>query len=237
MAERPPTKRISAARCRTAARLARRLCVAAALLIGACASQSPHRDVELAQINEWLPGRYDNQAQIAADLAAGRPTHEPLALVVVPVDALQMGHHVYYVEESAGRIEAPGTPRLILAQHLASIDVVNGKIVAALYSFTDPQRWRDGRSTPELFSALQPQDVKLMRGCGLDWSSEPGKYVGSDDPHLCITSSALTGGAESLRIRVELTRDEIALSTGPVEAAGSNPAADSYTRFRRSGGL
>src|SRR6185312_364224 len=213
--------------------------LAAVLLAAGCASHAPRHDVELAQIDEWLPGRYDNQAQIAADGRAGRPPHEPLALSVVPVDALKMGHHVFYVEESAGRIEAPGTPRLILAEHLAAIDLVNGKIVAALYSFTDPQRWREGASTPELFSSLQPQDVKLMRGCGLTWSSEPDapdKITATDDPSHCLTSSAATGGVESLAIHVELTRDEIAVSAGPAGPGGAKPAADSYTRFRRSGG-
>ena len=217
------------------------MCLAVGMLAAGCAStptQSLHRDAELAQIDEWLPGRYDNQEQIAADRKAGRPPHEPLALSVIRLDALQMGHHVFYVEESAGRIEPPGTPRLILAQHLASIDSVNGKIVAALYSFTDPQRWRAGLSTPELFSSLQADDVKLMRGCGLTWSTEEtGKAVAANDPSHCISSSALTGGAESLDIRVELTKDEIAVSTAPAEAGGSNPAADAYTRFRRSGGF
>jgi CpeT/CpcT family (DUF1001) len=215
------------------------LSLATGLLATGCASQSQalHGDAELAQIDEWLPGRYDNQGQIAADRRAGRPPHEPLALSVVPVDALQMGHHVFYVEEAAGHIEPPGTPRLILAQHLASIDFVNGKIVAAIYSFTDPQRWREGLSMPELFSALQPEDVKLMRGCGLIWTTAPGKDLAVNDPSHCISSSALTGGAEPLAIHVELTRDEIAVSTAPAEAGGSNPAADSYVRFRRSGGL
>ncbi|HYK25837.1 MAG TPA: CpcT/CpeT family chromophore lyase [Steroidobacteraceae bacterium] len=223
------------------------LCLAAGLLAVGCASHAPSHDAELAQIDEWLPGRYDNQEQIAADRRAGRPPHEPLALTVLPVDALQMGHHVFYVEESAGRIEPPGTPRLILAQHLASIEIINGKIIAAIYSFTDSQRWRAGLSNPELFSSLQPEDVKLMRGCGLTWSTdqpgkdvaanEPRKDVAVNDPSHCITSSALTGGAEPLAIRVELTREEIAVSTAPAEAGGSNPAADSYTRFRRSGGF
>ena len=212
------------------------LCLAVALLDGGCATQSTHSDTELIQFDEWLPGRYDNQAQITADSRAGRPPHEPVALSVVPVDALQMGMHVFYVEESVGHVEPPGTPRLILAQHLASIALVNGKIIAALYSFTDPQRWRDGVAMPELFSSLQPQDVKLMRGCGLTWTAAPQKFIAVDDPTRCLTSSALTGGVEALRIRVELTRAEIAVSAVPAEPGGANPAADSYIQFRRSGG-
>lgn len=209
-----------------------------AILVGGCASHSPpkHHESDLVQFDEWLPGRYDNQAQIAADTRAGRPPPEPLALSVVPVDALQMGHHVFYVEETAGHIEAPGAPRLILAQHLATIQIVNGKIVAALYSFTDPQRWRNGVAMPELFSSLQPQDVKLMRGCGLTWTVDAQKLAATDEESHCLTSSALTGSVESLRIRVELTRDEISVSAVPAEANGSNSAADSYTHFRRSGG-
>lgn len=202
-----------------------------------CASQSRQNDAELTHFDEWLPGRYDDQAQIAAASKAGRQPPEPVALSVVPVEALQIGHHVFYVEESAGRIEPLGTPHLILAQHLVSIDTVNGKLVAALFSFTDPQRWRDGVSMPDIFSSLQPQDVKPMRGCELTWTAEPQKLVGADDPSHCSSDSALTGGVEPLAIHVELTRDEIAMSTGPADAGGSNPAADSYIRFRRSGGL
>lgn len=218
----------------------RAVCLAAALLAAGCAAQAKqalHSDNELLQLDEWLPGRYDNQGQIAADAKAGRPAHEPVALYVVPVDALQMGRHVFYVQESAGHVEPPGTPRLILAEHLASISAVNGKLVAALYSFTDPQRWRDGISMPEVFSSLQPQDVKLMRGCALTFTPESQKYVAVDEPSHCLTSSALTGSVESLRIRVELTRDEIAMSNAPPQADGSNPAAETYTRFRRGGGL
>ncbi|MGH8221128.1 MAG: CpcT/CpeT family chromophore lyase [Steroidobacteraceae bacterium] len=212
------------------------LCLTGALTAAGCASQSRQHDAELTHFDEWLPGRYDDRAQIAAASKAGRPTPEPVALSVVPVEALQMGHHVFYVEESAGRIEPLGTPHLILAQHLVSIDTSNGKIVAALYSFTDPQRWREGVSMPDIFSSLQPQDVKLMRGCELTWAAEPQKLTGADDPSHCLSESTLTGGVEPLAIHVEVTRDEIAVSTEPAAAGGSNPAADSYTRFRRSGG-
>jgi CpeT/CpcT family (DUF1001) len=212
------------------------LCLAVALAAVGCASQAPSHDAQLAQFDEWLPGRYDNQPQIASDRRSGRPPHEPLALAVVPIDALQMGHHVFYIEESVGHIETPGTPRLILAQHLASIDFVSGKIVAALYSFTDPQRWRDGISMPEVFSALQAPDVKLMRGCGLTWTLDPAKLTAANDPKTCLESSPVTLNVEPLSMHVELTRDEIAVSVAPAEAGGGNPAADSYVRFRRSGG-
>ena len=213
------------------------LCIAAVLLAAGCASVAPSsHDTELLQFDEWLPGRYDNQAQIASDKQAGRPAHEPLALAVVAVDALDMGHHVFYVEESVGQVETPGTPHLILAQHLVSIDAVNGKIIAAIYSFTDPQRWRDGPSMPELFKALQPQDVKLMRGCGLTWKTGPAKLVAANDPKTCLASSPATLNVEPLALLVEMTRDQIALSAAPAAAGGSSPAADSYILFRRSGG-
>lgn len=225
----------------------KRLCVAlacfgAAMLAAGCASESVHSDVELARLDQWLPGRYDNQAQIAADHRAGRPPHEALTLAVVPVDAIQIGHHVFYVEESVGRAASNGGgPRLVLAQRLASLDVVKGRIVAALYSFTDPPRWREGAMTPELFTALQPQDVKLMHGCALTFLMPSGteaakvtKLVAADDPGQCQATSPLTGSVEPLAIRIELTRDEIALSAQSGETPPT-PDAGSYTRFRRSG--
>jgi hypothetical protein len=219
--------------------------IALALVASAagCKSESPHREADLARIDDWLPGRYDNQAQIAEDRRAGRPPHEALALSVVPIDALQMGHHVFYIEETAGRAEPPGKgPRRILAQRLGTIDIVNGQIVAGLWSFTDPPRWREGGTTPELFSSLQPPDVKAMRGCGLVWMREDAKFTAADDPSLCRTVSPVTGGVESLTIRVELTRDELAVSVRAAPDAESGAAAsaadggDSFIRFRRSGG-
>lgn len=238
------------------------VCLAAAMLATGCASSSAHEDAELLQLSELLPGRYDNQAQITADRRAGRPPHEALALTVVAADALQIGPHVFYIEETAGHIEPPGTPRLILAQHLASFEAVKGKIVTALYSFTDPQRWRDGATAPEVFSSLQPQDVKVMRGCGLTWTRETERFTATDRPSLCQTTSPLTGSLESMRVRVELTREEIdviaratevgaaqpaadtapqgAGAAGGAKGAGASaeaPAIDSYTRFRRSGGF
>jgi hypothetical protein len=212
------------------------------LLVAGCATESVHSDVELARIDQWLPGRYDNQAQIAADRRAGRPPHQALTLAVVPVDAIQIGHHVFYVEESVGRAASNGgAPRLVLAPRLASLDVVKGRIVAALWSFTDPPRWREGATTPELFTALQPQDVKLMHGCALTFLTPPGveaakvvKVVAADDPSQCQATSPLTGSVEPLAIRVELTHDEIAVSAQPGDAQPAQDAS-SYTRFRRSG--
>lgn len=216
------------------------LATVACVLAGGCAEtpQAVHREAELKRLADLLPGRYDNQEQIAADRRAGRTPHEPLALTVVSVDALQIGEHVFYIEETAGRIETPGTPHLILAQHLASIQVVNGKIVAALWTFTDPGRWHEGASSPEFFSSLQPQDVKQMPGCQLSWTVGVDKITATDDARLCRATSPLTDAVEPLRIRIELTRDELAVSAQTVDAAqaGGEPAADSYTRFRRSGG-
>jgi hypothetical protein len=206
---------------------------ACAALAAGCASQAKRDQADVDAIAEMLPGRYDNQAQVAEDQRAGRTPHEALTLSVTPVDAAELGLRIFYLQETA-----TGT-REIKLQRLLSMGFVDGKIVTTLWSFTDPARWREGDTTPELFTSLQPPDVRVMRGCNLVWKKETARFTASNERGKCEPSVSRTGVLQSLEVRVVLTADELALSTRPVDSQG-NPSngryEDPYTRFRRSGG-
>src|SRR5690349_9789356 len=62
-------------------------CLAAAVLSSSCADQQKAREGEMTELLVMLVGHYDNTAQVQSDTQRGlRPTHDPLALTVIPVD-------------------------------------------------------------------------------------------------------------------------------------------------------
>ncbi|HTW38797.1 MAG TPA: CpcT/CpeT family chromophore lyase [Steroidobacteraceae bacterium] len=208
------------------------LLACAALAVGCASQQAKHeRDADLEQINEWLPGHYDNEAQIAADRRAGRVPHEALTLSVSQVHAGEIGVQMFYLQEMRRG------SREIKLQRLLSMGIANDQIVATLWSFTDPPRWREGDTTPELFDGLQPPDVQAMRGCNLIFKKEGSRFTAADKPGRCNPDVSSTGVPESLEMRVELSPDELAISMREVDSQGhalNGASGDPYIRFRRS---
>jgi len=203
---------------------------AAAALAAGCAGQTKRAQADLVQLSAWLPGYYDNQAQVRADREAGRAPHESLALAIVPVDAELIGPHAYYLQEATGR-----RARRVTMQRLVSFSVAKTGIVESQWLLTDPTRWLGADSTPELFSALQPGDVRHLAGCDLKWTRQGGKLTASDDPDDCRIVSPGTGNVESIDTRIELGANELAISSHALGAAAA-PGVDPYVRFLRNGG-
>ncbi len=209
------------------------LIACAALAAGCAAHHAKHeRQTDLDLIGELLAGHYDNQAQIAEDRLHGRPPHEALTLSIVQVHADEIGVRMFYLQEMK-----TGT-RDIKLQRLLSVGITNDHVVATQWEFTDPPRWREGDTTPELFTALQPPDVNVMRGCGLSFKKEGTRFSASTQAGKCSPGVSSTGVLESLEMRLELTPDELALSSREVDGQGRPVTADRddpYIRFHRSG--
>jgi hypothetical protein len=211
--------------------------VAVALLLGialaslgaSCASESKQPDIDRVRIEQWLPGKYDNHAQVEADKLAGRPARPALTLTVVSVDSLEIGQHVFYLEARDAH-----DSKHVVAQRLLSFENVNGKLVQTVWTLTDSPRWRDGDEHPELFSSLQPPDVKLMKGCELIWKQDGAKFTASADPLRCRKPPAPAEGSTLAEQRVELSADELAVSDRP-ETTPAAPASDTdaFVRFKR----
>jgi hypothetical protein len=210
------------------------LVTCAALAVGCAAHKAEHeRQTDLDQINEWLPGHYNNEAQVAEDRRLGRVPHESLTLSIAQVHAAEIGLQMFYLQEMKN-----GT-REIKLQRLLSMGITNDKVVATMWSFTDPPRWREGDTTPELFTSIQPPDIKVMRGCNLIWKKEGGEFTASDEIGKCDPTVSPQGFLQHLDMRVTLNADELGLIVREVDTHGKvsdESAGDPYIRFRRSPG-
>lgn len=199
------------------------------LVLAACTSQQDLRKAELAELASWLPGRYDNTAQIAE--APGGTAREALAITIVPVYAPFLSDYVFYAEETAA-----GDPRRIFSQRLWAFDTARDAIVQGAYSLTDPARWRSGYAAPDLFKSLMPQDVKAASGCELAWKREDGRFVATNDRQRCRALSPVTRSMVSIEARSELTPDELLVTEQSFDMAGRRVGNEATThRFRKGG--
>ncbi len=163
------------------------LVVLAALAAG-CAGHNKRVGTESDMLGMLavLPGHYDNTAQAEADARNHVPApHDAVALVIIRVFTPRLGHNVYYAQETA-----PDDPRRVFSQKMYSFAFDDKRgIVETLYEFKDPLRWRDGQQNPDLFTALEIEDVEA-EGCRVLWQKSADGYDGDNDPKACPTSPA-----------------------------------------------
>jgi hypothetical protein len=212
--------------------IGRGIVVVAAFALAACENTTEVREAELNELVGWLPGLYDNSAQVAADKSAGRPPHDATTLSIVPVYAPFLADLTFYVQETVG-----DASRRISAQRVLTFEVLDEQIVQGTYSLLDPGRWRSGSANPDLFKSLMPQDVKLQSGCDLVWEKKDDLFTGANDRTRCRLQRG-TGGLAFVESRAELTPDELALSDRAYNAAGkllTGREDDPFYRFRKIG--
>ncbi|HEV2702255.1 MAG TPA: chromophore lyase CpcT/CpeT [Steroidobacteraceae bacterium] len=206
--------------------------LAAALALGGCATpQSSQSDIQIRQIEGWLPGHYDNRAQVATDRKHGGPVHPAVSAVIVRVDSLMVGDHVYYLQESDS-----DDPQKMLGQYIISIESVKDKIVEAVWTFSDPKHWHGADEMPELLTAMQPADLKLLTGCSLEWKKVEDHFAASNDPKLCHSTPISVPAAVSAHWRIELSADQLGISEQAFDSDGDlvyGTAEDAFIRLRK----
>jgi hypothetical protein len=207
------------------------------LWLAACASTAERRQAEVAALGAALEGRYDNVAQSQAELRAGAASpHEPLALVIARVQAPLVGDDVYFVRESAA-----DDPRRVFSQRIWVLGVdAAGRSVHGVYRFAEPERWRSGADSAELFRALLADDLAPASGCDVRWSRTPAGFRGANDPATCRVAA---DAGEELRFEqvIRLENGELAFSEREVDGAGAtvrgrDAAAPYIFRRRPTGG-
>ena len=183
-----------------AAQLATLALLAAASLLGGCASKEKLREEELTQLLAWLPGRYEGGAQTESDTRRGlEPPHERIALVIIRVYTPRLGHQVLFAQESAS-----DDPRRVMSERMLSFKVDDERgIVETVYTFREPLRWRDGQEHPELFTAVTVEDVLSARGCELAWKKSAEEFTATQDPRRCSEAAR----AARTQPAAELTAD------------------------------
>ena len=213
-------------------RLAMGLLVATVATLGGCATpQASKSDAAIRQIEGWLPGHYDNRAQVATDQKHGGYVHPAVSAVVVRVDSLMVGDHVYYLQESS-----TDDPQKMLGQYIISFESVKDKVVEAVWNFADPKHWRGADEMPELLTAMQPADLKLLTGCSLAWTKVEDHYTATNDPKLCHSTPISVPAAVSAHWRMELTADQLAISEQAYDSDGDlvfGTADDAYIHLRK----
>jgi hypothetical protein len=182
------------------------LVLAAATLLAACAAEreAKQHDEDLADLISWLPGRYDNLAQVQKDEKNGvRPPHEAIALLVRPAQTPRLGHHVFYVQEMA-----PDNAERIMSQRMFSFDIDEKRgVIGLMYTFVEPVRWREAVHNPQMLTGVMTEDVSPV-GCELMWKRSGDTFTASHDPKHCHRA----GGPESSGPDATLTPETLTLA-------------------------
>jgi hypothetical protein len=205
--------------------------VLSCLAFAACSSQLKKAESELAELADLIPGRYNNAAQAEAEVAAGKRAHPALALDIVRLDMPLLSDYVFYSQETAAN-----DARRITAQRLMTFEAVkDGRIIERVYTFAQPQRWRDGHLNPGLFKGIMLQDTTPMQGCDLEWKRDGEKWLGTNHRDTCrVTSAAL--GSVKMEMKIELSPDELAVAELAYTAGGQlvqGSADEPFYRYRR----
>ena len=206
---------------------------ATGLAVAGCVDKEDVHHEELLELIVSLAGQYDNAAQVQADVKNGvHPAHDALALRIIPIDAPVMGKHAFYVQESAA-----DDPRRVMVQRIWSFDYSAKGIVQTVATLTEPMRWRNIESDPDVVRSMMANDISTQHGCDLKWSKSGGKFIGLNDPKHCRSSSRATGNV-FIQTRIELDSSELAIGEIATDVAGQKVqgrADDAYYRFRRQG--
>ena len=228
----------------------------ATVCLGGCAAvkKGHQRDVDFARFSRWLPGSYDNSAQVKSDMQKGvRPPHDAVALAVIPLESLAVGQDSFYVQETA----ADDAMR-VLSQRVLIFTQTDKGIVETVNSLVEPMRWRDGPQEPEVFQAMTPRDLKVATGCQLTWqredkevvkgakkptkeeakkAAEAARFVGKNDPKRCEMTSHAVMGLVQVELRGELASNELALAELQYDSDGhliQGNKDEPFYRFRKS---
>jgi hypothetical protein len=231
--------------------------LAVALLTGCAENREKHNQEDLARMVRWLPGTYDNTAQVKEEARKGvHPSHDPVELAIVPLDSVAVsvegGRNAFYMQEVAA-----DDPRRVLSQKVIIFNATDKGIVETVSTLIDPLRWRDGQRDPDIFSGMTPKDYKLIAGCELTWkrvgegdakashgegdkqSREPNRFVGANDSKRCETTSHAEMGLVQVEMRAELSMNELATAELQYDSNGQlilGNKDEPFYRFRKTGG-
>jgi hypothetical protein len=206
-----------------------------ALCAGCGSNDKLLREEELSRIAEWLPGTYDNRAQVDEDLARNAAEiHEPLRLVIIPVSAPIIGEQIYYAESS----DAMNTQR-VTDQRLYSFEkTTDDKAIAhTIYRFKEPDRWLGGTQREDIFKSVVRDDLNAASGCELKWEFKDDQFVGQSSKTSC-KSAPQAGLSRRVEIRYELGADTLGLAERFFNSKGEvveGRKEDPMFRFRKVG--
>jgi CpeT/CpcT family (DUF1001) len=205
---------------------------AALVTLGGCATApSSKAETDEVLLESWLLGHYDNRAQVATDQKHGGYVHPATSAVIVRVESLMVGDHVFYMQLSDTDV-----PTHLTEQFIISMTVTKDKIVEAVWAFAEPKRWKNVAESPEILSALQPADLKLLQGCSLEWQKTPEEFTASNDQKLCHSTPVSVPAAVAAHWRMQLKADQLDISEQAFDSDGDlvyGTQEDSFIKLRK----
>lgn len=210
----------------------RALALISCALLASCATEMKKAEADLAQLESWLPGNYDNAEQVHA----GSTPHAALSVTIVPIHMPTFGDNVFYLHE-----HATDDPRRVTTQRLLSFTAVKGGVLETMYTLNEPARWREGASNPRVFTGMMYNDALPMRGCDLLWKKDKSgtKFEAAQPAGGCRAIVAALGGSVRFEMKGELTADTLALAEVAYDANGKvvqGDAAEPFYRYRKRSG-
>jgi hypothetical protein len=102
--------------------------------------------------------------------------------VVSAVSLRWLGEHVLYLEEFLE--DEPQEPRRQILMRLESVG--EGRVLAHLYTLTEPQRWKHLGYRPSLAAQLRATDVQAASGCDLTLARAKDQFHGGTLGRRCL---------------------------------------------------
>ena len=185
------------------------LVIGGALALSACTSQADLRKAELVVLAAQLPGEYHNPRQ---------------QLTILRLAAPMVGDQIFYVRETMA-----DDSRRVISERVWSLDVAAGaRILAVAYALDDPERWRGGAESPELFRSLLQRDLRSLPGCEMEWTKSPSGFTARGTSAFCPQSWRLEGDTLSFSDKPN--------AAGTIGGAMPPGGTDPYYHFLRSAG-
>ncbi len=189
------------------------------LLCGGCAHHHPpaaavtappaasQDDAELARFLDWFPGEYSNHEQaLEHNAQEGVEPAMELHHLFVPVPALQLEGHAFFVQQRAAGSERPFRTRLYLVKQGDP-----GEIVLEIFKLADEQAWHDAHLEPARFAALSAEELIPTPGCEVTWRWDGEAFDGRVREGACTITSSRTGERLSIRDELRLTAESISI--------------------------
>ncbi len=89
---------------------------------------------------------------------------------------------------------AANDARRIVSERIWSLQLAaDGGIVGGVYGLEEPERWRVGTESPELFRSLLMRDLRALPGCELLWTSSAQGFSAASASERCPQRWRLEG--------------------------------------------
>ena len=177
----------------------------------AATNSSPELKIVLGNLMSWLPGEYDNAAQVFFEREQETPEqdiHQRIYRAYHRVDAPAVGENVLLFEVRNGGKHGP----LDMAEYqvwILSLDSERKAVRMSPRRFVDEKKHLDAVRDPALLRGLTAADLKPgegVAGCDIWWRLRGRQLVGMTAPGACKGTSRRTG--EEMDFTWEFTQNE-----------------------------